>query len=55
MENIIDGYEDTPMGSRTSPKSTVTDDIIEFDMLAKNKFIVTKELNSDVTHWQRIL
>ena len=52
MDRIIEEYDDTPMGSRTSPKSTGTVDIIEFDILAKNKFIVTKELNSDVTHGQ---
>ena len=55
MVRIIAGYDDTPMGSPTSPKSTVTDDIIELEILDKYKVLVTKELNSDVKHWKRIL
>ena len=51
MLRIIAGYDDTPMRSPTSPKSTVTEDARVPTIMDKNKFTI----KVDLKHWKRTL
>ena len=46
MDRTIEGYDDVSLGLPPPPKSTVTDDIRELEILDKNKFLITKELKT---------